>query len=235
MRKSRACLPTSKGIRARSPWYRPWAAKQYWQLRLQVWATWRHRAFSTGLVWAKASCSTSFHRSWEKELAGGLQGVDVLQAGQDLPPRPRLPGGRTWPGSGRRWPPGGGLVQGDDVIGHLVHQVDRAAVHVQDDVVAVEFVLMDHKRLVVPSAPRKKCRLIGPDQAAAFSVWSVLSAVAVFALLVGKAAGGLAGRLAGGLAFAATAGFQALGQVRVSRVWILFMGNRSFLSWRAAG
>jgi hypothetical protein len=42
---------------------------------------------------------------------------------------------------------------------------------------------------------------------------SVELAVAVFALLIGKAAGGLACRLAGGLAFAAAAGLQALGQI----------------------
>ena len=38
-------------------------------------------------------------------------------------------------------------------------------------------------------------------------------AVAILALLIGKAAGGLACRLAGGLAFAAATGLQALGQV----------------------
>ena len=94
-----------------------------------------------------------------EELAGGFQGVDVLQAGQDLPlvhVRPVAVLGQDLGDDGL---PGGGLVQGDDVIGHLVHQVDRAAVHVQDDVVAVEFVLMDHKRLVVPFRPTKKVPL----------------------------------------------------------------------------
>mgnify|MGYP006913770239 CR=1 FL=1 len=100
---------------------------------------------------------------------------------------------------------GGGLVQGDDVVGHLVHQVDRAAVHVQDDVVAVEFVLMDHKRLVVPFRPTKKVPLDRARSGGSFLRVSVLSAVAVFALLVGKAAGGLAGRLAGSLALATSA------------------------------
>jgi hypothetical protein len=35
--KSSACLPTSKLISDRSPLYLPWLAKQYSQLRLQVW------------------------------------------------------------------------------------------------------------------------------------------------------------------------------------------------------
>ena len=55
--------------------------------------------------------------------------------------------------------------------------------------------------------------MIGFDQAAAFSRVSFYLAIGVLALLVGKAAGGLAGRLAGGLAFATAAGLQALGQV----------------------
>ena len=36
-------------------------------------------------------------------------------------------------------------VEGDDVIRHLVHQMDRTAAGVQDDVVAVQLVLMYHK------------------------------------------------------------------------------------------
>ena len=39
---------------------------------------------------------------------------------------------------------GGGLIEGNDVIGHLVHQMNRAAVNIQDNVVAIELVLMDH-------------------------------------------------------------------------------------------
>ena len=80
-----------------------------------------------------------------EELPGGLQGVDVLQAGQNLPLVHVRPVAVLGQHPGDDLLPGGGLVQGDDVIGHLVHQVDRAAVHVQDDVVAVEFVLMDHR------------------------------------------------------------------------------------------
>ena len=36
------------------------------------------------------------------------------------------------------------LVEGDDVVGHLVHHVDGAAVYVDDDVVAVELIGVDH-------------------------------------------------------------------------------------------
>ena len=36
-------------------------------------------------------------------------------------------------------------VEGDDVIRHLVHQMDRTTAGVQDDVVAVQLVLMYHK------------------------------------------------------------------------------------------
>jgi hypothetical protein len=58
---------------------------------------------------------------------------------------------------------------------------------------------------------RKKRRLIR-GSGGRFSMLQC-SAVAVFALLVGKAAGGLASRLAGSLALAAAAGLQALGQI----------------------
>ena len=41
---------------------------------------------------------------------------------------------------------GAGVHQGDGVVGQLVHRVDAAAVHIHHDVVAVEFVLMDHSK-----------------------------------------------------------------------------------------
>ena len=44
IRKSRAAFPTSKLIRAFSPWYSPCAAKQYSQRRLHACATWRQIA-----------------------------------------------------------------------------------------------------------------------------------------------------------------------------------------------
>ena len=36
------------------------------------------------------------------------------------------------------------LVQGDDVVGHVVHHVDRAGAGVQNDIAAIELILMDH-------------------------------------------------------------------------------------------
>ena len=36
-------------------------------------------------------------------------------------------------------------IKGNDVICHLVHQMDRAAASVQDDMISVQFVLMYHK------------------------------------------------------------------------------------------
>ena len=57
---------------------------------------------------------------------------------------------------------------------------------------------------------------LDPRSGGSFSYIQYVSrglAVAILALLIGKAAGGLAGRLAGGLAFAAATGLQALGQV----------------------
>ena len=43
---------------------------------------------------------------------------------------------------------GGGFVQADHVVGHLVHHMDRAAEYIQYDVVSVEFILMDHETKV---------------------------------------------------------------------------------------
>ena len=59
----------------------------------------------------------------------------------------------------------------------------------------------------------KKVPLDRVRSGGSFLACQLLLAIGVLALLVGKAAGGLAGRLAGGLAFAAAAGLQALGQV----------------------
>ena len=79
-----------------------------------------------------------------KELAGVLEGLDVVQAGPQLTLVHVRPVAVFVQHPGHDLLPGGGLKQGDAVVGHLVHQVDRAAVDVQHDVVAVEFVLMDH-------------------------------------------------------------------------------------------
>ena len=38
-----------------------------------------------------------------------------------------------------------GIKEGDKVIGNLVHRVDRAAVNVDDYIIAVEFILMYHR------------------------------------------------------------------------------------------
>ena len=59
----------------------------------------------------------------------------------------------------------------------------------------------------------KKVPLDRARSGGSFPRVSAFSAIGILALLVGKAAGGLAGRLAGGLAFAAAAGSRALGQV----------------------
>ena len=79
-----------------------------------------------------------------EELPGVLQLVDVRQA---VPELLLVHVGQVAvlvQHPGHDLVPGGGLVEGDDVIGHLVHHMDRPAVDVQDDVVPVEFVLMDH-------------------------------------------------------------------------------------------
>ena len=72
-----------------------------------------------------------------KELAGVLQGLDVIQTFPQLRLIYVLPLAVLGQHPGDDLLVGGGLKQGDHVVGHLVHQVDRAAVHVQDDVVAV--------------------------------------------------------------------------------------------------
>ena len=90
-----------------------------------------------------------FSRNWligirGKELLMLLQGCNVLDAGCDLlrghvlPVRVLL---QDDPGDLLR---GMVLVKADDVIGHVVHQVDRTAAGIQNDVVAIQFILMMH-------------------------------------------------------------------------------------------
>ena len=82
-----------------------------------------------------------------KELACGLQLLHIGQAVLDLLPGDlRQMGILLQQGGDQRLPPGG-LVAGDDVVGQVVHRVHRAAVHIQHDVVAVQFVGMDHFRI----------------------------------------------------------------------------------------
>ena len=113
-------------------------------------------------------------------------------------------------------------IQSDHIVCHLVHHVDRAAVHIQHDVIAVEFVLMDHlgfplcsfsihRRAAPALGNTEKHRLPHGRQAAPYRSDSGI--LAVLAHLIGDTAGSLAGRLAGGLALAATAVLHALGQI----------------------
>ena len=79
------------------------------------------------------------------ELAGFLQRAHILNA------VPQVLLGNIWTVAVLFQHPAHDLVfrglgvEGDNVIGYLVHHVHRAAVHVQHDVVAVQFILMDHE------------------------------------------------------------------------------------------
>ena len=80
-----------------------------------------------------------------EELVGGLQGLHRVDAlphvslGDVRPIRIGLEDGSS------DLIRGVVLEHGDDVIGHVVHQVDGAAAGIQDDVVAVQLVLMVHR------------------------------------------------------------------------------------------
>ena len=80
-----------------------------------------------------------------EELAVVFQSLDVIQAGGQLGLVHAVEMAVLLHHPGNNLVAGGGLEEGDAVVGYVVHQMDGAAVHVQDDVVSVEFVLMDHR------------------------------------------------------------------------------------------
>ena len=72
-----------------------------------------------------------------EELAGLLE---LLHVGEALPELPLVHVGQVavfFQQPGHDLVVGGGFVEGDDVVGHRVHHMDRAAVDVQHDVAAV--------------------------------------------------------------------------------------------------
>ena len=105
-------------------------------------------------------------------------------------------------------PAGAFLVPSDRVVGCVVNHVHRPTAHIEHDVVSVEFILMYH----VGSVLLKKHRSSTVAERC-FPFDGLFALGALFALLVGHPAGGLAGRLAGGLAFTAAAVFYALFEV----------------------
>ena len=104
-----------------------------------------------------------------------------------------------------------GLEHGDDIIGQLVHRMDRAGADIQHDVVAVQFVLMDHI-LKFPSDGLVTLKM-PPERGGIIVSSTRLLGFLVFAGLIGNTAAGLAGRLAGSLALAAAALLGALAKV----------------------
>ena len=100
-----------------------------------------------------------------------------------------------------------GIDQGDGVIGQLIHRVDAAAVNVQNNIITVKFVLMDHK--IPRFYGKKQPGLPWARRSRQMSEIELL----LLARLVGNAAAGLAGALAGSLALAAAAVLEALRHV----------------------
>ena len=72
-----------------------------------------------------------------EQLARLLQRGDVLPTGLQLPRVHVLPLAVFLQKGLDEGFSRGGLIPGDHVISHLVHQVDRAAVDVQDDIVPI--------------------------------------------------------------------------------------------------
>ena len=72
-----------------------------------------------------------------------LQGLHVIQNLPDLAFRPSV----TQPGDDllRLML----LIEADDLVGQLIHHVDRSAVHIQDNIVTVVIIAMNHLFLLL--------------------------------------------------------------------------------------
>src|SRR5699024_4795941 len=84
-----------------------------------------------------------------EELAGRLELVNVCKAilnigGGDL----GVVGVALGQGGGGGRAAVAGVQQRDRVIGHIVHRVHAAAVHIEHNVVSVELVLVNHRKLL---------------------------------------------------------------------------------------
>ena len=94
------------------------------------------------------------------------------------------------------------------IIGHLIRHMNRTGIGIQNNVVSVQFILMNHFVPLTSTKGRNIRRCSGPITA--FFIGSV---VLVLAVLICDAAAGLACALAGSLALAAAAVLSALNHI----------------------
>ena len=92
-----------------------------------------------------------------------------------------------------------------DVNSGSVHYMDRAAVHIQHNVVAIAFILMYHELISFRISQRRSSDLLAAFPGLPKFLLKIELLINLLAALISHSAGGLAGRLTGGLALAASA------------------------------